>query len=80
MSAQRERPFRSVAGALIFCMLCGPVGLLYASLSGGIILMTAALFVLRAKLFVLLSLIWLLSCVWGVIAAQRYNERILKHR
>lgn len=82
MSAHDEMPlrlpFRSPAAALIFCILCGPVGLLYASLPGGVVLMVAGLFLLRAKVFVLLGIIWLIACVWGVAATQRYNERLLK--
>ena len=71
-------PFHSVAVALLFCVVLGPVGLLYASVTGGVTLMLAGLFLLRAKLYVLLTLVWLVSCVWGVVATNRYNRNLLR--
>ncbi len=70
-------PFRSVALALVFGALLGPIGLLYSSLLGGIIMMVFGLFLLRAKLFALLILVWLISCVLNVAAANRYNQKLL---
>lgn len=71
-------PFHSVAVALLFCVLLGPVGLLYASVTGGVILMLVGLFLVRAKLFILLGLVWLISCVWGVVATNHYNRQLVK--
>lgn len=73
-------PFRSAAAALLFCIAFGPVGLLYASLTGGIILMGAGLFLLRAHLFVLFGVVWLIACVWGVAATQWHNRRIFRRQ
>ncbi len=53
-----------------------PVGLLYASVSGGVAMILAALIVVRIQFYVFLVLIWLVSCVWGVVATNRYNEKI----
>jgi len=46
-------PFRSMAAALLFCVGLGPVGLLYSSLYGGVLMIFLGLLVLRAKLWVL---------------------------
>ncbi len=73
-------PFKSVAGALIFCALLGPVGVLYSSLTGGIVMIVLGLLVLRAKLWGPVILIWLISCIWGVAATNRYNKKILRDR
>ena len=70
-------PFRSLAAALLFCVFLGPVGLLYSSLTGGVILIVLALLVLRAKAFALLGILWLIACVWGVFATHYFNRRIL---
>jgi len=72
-----RRPLKSVAGALLFCVFLGPVGLLYSSVLGGIILMLFGLLVIRHKLIPLLLFIWVVSCVWGVISTNRYNNKIL---
>ncbi len=70
-------PLKSVAVSLIFCVLLGPLGVLYSSIVGGVILILAALLIVKSKLFVLLILVWLVSCVWGVIATNYYNEKIV---
>ncbi|MDX1901132.1 MAG: hypothetical protein SFW66_03890 [Gammaproteobacteria bacterium] len=72
------RPLKSVAAALLFCVVLGPIGVLYTSVLGGILMTVAALYLVRTKLFILLAVIWLFSCVWGVIAANRYNEKIIR--
>ena len=71
-------PFKSVAGALLFCAILGPVGLLYSSLTGGIVMIILALLVLRAKLAGPIIVVWLVSCIWGVAATNYYNKKILR--
>ena len=70
-------PFKSVAVALLFCAILGPVGVLYSSVAGGVAMILLGLIVLRAKLAGPMILIWLISCVWGVAAANRYNKKVL---
>ncbi len=71
-------PFKSIAVALIFCAILGPVGVLYSSLTGGVVMIILGILVLRAKLIGPIIVLWLLSCIWGVAAANRYNRKILK--
>lgn len=71
-------PFKSVAGALLFCIFLGPVGLLYASVWGGVLFIVFSFLVLRFKLIPLFIFVWLLSCILGVIAANRYNNKLLR--
>lgn len=73
-------PFKSVAGALLFCVILGPVGVLYSSMTGGVVMIIFGLIVIRAKLVGLIILVWLISCVWGVAATNRYNRKILRAR
>ncbi len=73
-------PFKSVAVALLFCAFLGPVGVLYSSVLGGIVLMAAGLVVLHHMLPGPAIVLWLISCVWGVMAANRYNKKILLMR
>ncbi|HSW93969.1 MAG TPA: hypothetical protein VLJ15_06435 [Gammaproteobacteria bacterium] len=68
-------PLKSVAVALLFCVFLGPIGLLYATLTGGILMLVLGFFALRAKLMALAILIWLLCCIWGVAATNRYNKK-----
>ena len=70
-------PVKSIATALLFCVVLGPFGLLYSSLTGGVVTMLAALLVIRSKALILLLLVWFVACFWGVAAANRYNDRLL---
>jgi len=71
-------PFRSVAAALMFCVILGPVGVLYSSIAGGIVMIVLGLFVMHFKLLGPAILLWLVSCVWGVAGANRFNKKIVQ--
>jgi len=71
-------PFKSVAAALLFCTFLGPVGVLYSSLTGGIVMILLGLLVLRAKLLGPVILVWLISCILGVAFANRFNKKLLQ--
>lgn len=71
-------PLKSVAVALVFCAILGPVGLLYSSYVGGIVMILIGFIVMRMKLFGLVLLVWMVSCIWGVGAVNRYNKKILQ--
>lgn len=69
-------PYKSVAAALLFTVILGPVGLLYASFWGGVMMIVAAVIVLSAKFIFPTLLLWIASCIWGVGAVELYNKRI----
>jgi hypothetical protein len=69
-------PYKSVAGALLFSVILGPVGLLYASFWGGVLLIVLSVFVLINKFFFVGLLIWLSCCIWSVGAVESYNKKI----
>jgi len=67
-------PFKNLAAALLFSVFLGPVGLLYASTVGGIIMIVLGFVVASSMLPVPIILVWLGSCVWSVVAVNRYNK------
>jgi len=71
-------PFKSVAVALLFSTFLGPIGLLYASLMGGIVMLTMGFVVVSSRFPIPILLVWLISCVWSVAATNRYNKKLLK--
>ncbi len=73
-------PFKSVAIALLFSILFGPLGVLYSTVSGGIVMIVIGFIVICDKFMVPLVLVWLLSCIVSVIAVNRYNKRIWLER
>jgi hypothetical protein len=71
-------PYKSVAVALLFCAVLGPVGLLYASFWGGFVMIVLGIVVVCSKLIFPIILLWIICCLWGVKAAERYNRQLLK--
>lgn len=71
-------PFKSAAVALLFTVLLGPVGLLYATFWGGFFMIFIGLVVLSSKMFFPILLFWVACCVWGVGAAESFNRNLLK--
>jgi hypothetical protein len=78
MQAPMLLPFKSVAGALWFCVLLGPVGLLYASFWGGFLMILAGIIVFSNHFIFPAILLWIICCVWGVRAVEKYNRNLLK--
>ena len=71
-------PLRSPIAALLLAVFLGPIGLIYSSIIGAIILIFLFLVSYGAHTMYPLALIWLLGCFWSVIAANRYNRRMMK--
>ena len=78
MMSQPKLPLKSVAGALLFSVLLGPVGLLYASTLGGAILTFLMFTVATSAFWRSCAILWLVSCVWSVVAVNRYNKKIIR--
>jgi len=70
-------PLKSVAGALLFTVLLGPLGLLYASVLGGSVMLFLFFVSVCSRLYVSASVFWMLSCIWSVAATNRYNKKIV---
>lgn len=68
---------KSVAGALLFAVALGPVGLLYASFWGGLTMIILGIIVGSAKLFFPILLVWIGSCIWAVAAVEKHNRKLL---
>lgn len=73
-------PYKSVAAALLFSVILGPVGLLYASFWGGFAMIVVAIVVVNSKLFFPTLMLWIICCIWSVGAVESYNRKILKDR
>ena len=71
-------PFKSVAIALLFSAILGPVGLLYASFWGGFFMILIGLIVISSKLFFPILLLWISCSIWSVGAVESYNKKLLK--
>ncbi|MCD6039513.1 MAG: hypothetical protein K0S27_913 [Gammaproteobacteria bacterium] len=68
-------PLKSLAAALLFSVFLGPVGLLYATTVGGVVMIILGCIVVSSWLPVPIILVWLGSCIWSVVAVNQYNKR-----
>ncbi len=71
-------PFKSIAGALLFSVLLGPVGLLYSSYWGGFFMIFVTIMVVNSEQMFLILLAWLVCAIWSVGAAESYNRKIIQ--
>lgn len=71
-------PYKSVAIALIFSVVLGPIGLLYASFWGGFFMILLGMVIVSNKYIFPMILMWLICCVWSVRAVESYNKNLLK--
>ena len=69
-------PFKSVAAALMFSVFLGPIGLLYASLWGGLLMILIGIVVISSQFIFTMILLWLICCIWSVSAVESYNKKI----
>ncbi|SFJ49186.1 hypothetical protein [Thermoflavimicrobium dichotomicum] len=70
---------KSVGLALILTIIFGGLGLLYATVLGGIIMICVELFVLLFTFFLapfLVPIVHIVCCIWAVIAVQRHNKKL----
>jgi hypothetical protein len=71
-------PFKSVAGALLLSLFLGPIGLLYATTLGGVVMLIIGVVIVPTKLPVPIAILWIGCCIWSVIAADRFNQKVLQ--
>lgn len=71
-------PLRSPIAALLLALFLGPIGLIYASMLGAIIMIFLFLIAYGSHSSYPIALVWIVSCFWAVIAANRYNRRMMK--
>jgi hypothetical protein len=71
-------PFKSPAAALLFSLLLGPIGLLYASFWGGVIMLVVGAIIITTRFIYSIILMWLICVVWAMWSVERHNRFIIK--
>lgn len=66
---------KSVGVALLLTFFFGPLGLLYASVLGGVIMIVLSLIIGFLTLGLGLIFTWLASLIWAVIALTQQNKK-----
>ena len=78
------RPTKSIGIALVLALLFGPIGLFYASITGGIVMFfvcgiinAIGLLMMGLGLIVTIPLTGIMCAVWAYFSVSRYNEKLL---
>ena len=66
---------KSVGVALVLTFLFGPLGMLYSTISGGIIMLIISVIVGAVTLGFGLLLTWPVCMIWSAIAANSHNRK-----
>lgn len=75
---QPRLPFKSLAGALLFSLFFGPIGLLYATTVGGVVMLVLGIAIIPTKLPVPIAIVWVGCCIWSVVATNRFNQKLMQ--
>lgn len=67
---------KSMGAALVLTFLFGPLGLLYATVPGGLIMMVVSLLVAVVTLGAGLLVVWPITMLWAAFKVQAHNNRI----
>lgn len=68
---------KSVGISILLTVLFGPLGMLYSTTSGALIMGVASVVLGVITFGLALFLTWPISIVWGAIATNSYNKRLL---
>ena len=67
---------KSVVLAIILSALVGPLGMLYSTIKGAIIMFIIGLFFAIIDVTPLLIMAWVIDIIWSIIAVNSYNEKL----
>lgn len=71
---------KSVGIAIILSFLFGPLGMLYSTILGGIIMFIISIIVAIFTLGIGLIVTWPICIIWAAIAASMHNRKLMKGR
>ncbi|MBB5395874.1 hypothetical protein [Mucilaginibacter sp. AK015] len=69
---------KSVGTAFLLAFLFGPLGLLYASILGGVVMFFATIILFFVIPIIGAAIAWVGCIIWAVMAAQNANKVIVR--
>ena len=67
---------KSTGVSIILAVLFGPLGMLYSTVAGGVIMMIVTLIVGALTFGIGLFVTWPICVVWGALAARAHNKKL----
>ncbi len=72
------RPTKSVGIGLLLTFLFGPIGMLYATIWGGLLMMVVNLVVGIATFGMGLFITWPIQLIWVALSIRSFNKKLMK--
>lgn len=69
---------KSMIASILLSLIFGPLGLLYASVTGGIVMLLVSIVVAIFTLGFGLLITFPICIIWAVVATNTYNENLRK--
>ena len=69
---------KSMGVAIILTVLFGPLGMLYSTILGGIIMCVISLIVALITAGIGLVLTWPICIIWAAVATSSFNKKLLQ--
>ncbi len=70
-------PTKNMGISIILTFLFGPLGMLYSTVLGGVIMFVISLLVGVITLGIGFLLTWPICIIWGAVATSLYNKKLL---
>lgn len=67
---------KSMGIALLLSLLFGPLGLLYSSIMGGVVMLVLSLIIVPLTLGIGALITWPICVIWSIIAVRKHNAEI----
>lgn len=68
---------RSVGVAILLTVLFGPLGMLYSTVAGALVMIAVSIVLAFFTLGFSILLTWPISILWGALAASTHNQRVI---
>ncbi|HEX6911736.1 MAG TPA: hypothetical protein VF142_15140 [Longimicrobium sp.] len=69
---------RSVGVAILLTVLFGPLGMLYSTVAGALVMIAVSIVLAFFTLGFSILLTWPISILWGALAASTHNQRVIR--
>ncbi|MBV6506938.1 MAG: hypothetical protein ILNGONEN_02526 [Syntrophorhabdaceae bacterium] len=70
-------PVKSIGVSLLLTFFFGPLGMLYSTIWGGVIMLIVSIILGLVTLGLSFFLTWPICMIWGAVAANSYNQKLL---
>jgi hypothetical protein len=70
---------KSVGVSILLTFLFGPIGMLYSTVIGAIIMFILSIFIGVATFGIGILITWPICVIWGVISTNSYNKALMSN-